>query len=162
MNDIFLIHALHSTPIVHDCLLPNRACAKGGNTQRALSLLQVVKDKGLPLDTYCYTAVIDACAKAKLWKRALELLDEMQQQGIEPSEVTYSVTISACGNGGQWKKALDLLQLMKSKGMSVNVITYNCRTDRLVQSLATKGSSLVQTFVYRGRAPPIVIKKVGR
>jgi pentatricopeptide repeat protein len=84
-----------------------------------------VKDKGLPLDTYCYTAVIDACAKAKLWRKALSLLEEMQQQGIEPSEVTYSVTISACGNGGQWRRALDLLDLMKSKGMSVNVITYN-------------------------------------
>jgi len=103
----------------------NRACAKGGNTKRALSLLQVVKDKGLPVDTYCYTAVIDACAKAKMWRKALSLLDEMQQQGIEPSEVTYSVTISACGNGGQWQRALDLLDLMKTKGMSVNVITYN-------------------------------------
>lgn len=36
-----------------------RACARGGNPKRALSLLQVVKDKGLPLDSYCYTAVID-------------------------------------------------------------------------------------------------------
>jgi pentatricopeptide repeat protein len=36
-----------------------RACAKGGNTQKALSLLQVVKDKGLAVDSYCYTAVID-------------------------------------------------------------------------------------------------------
>lgn len=36
-----------------------RACARGGQTKRALNLLQVVKDKGLPLDTYIYTAVID-------------------------------------------------------------------------------------------------------
>jgi pentatricopeptide repeat protein len=107
---------------LHPC---DRACAKGGNTKRALSLLQVVKDKGLPLDTYCYTAVIDACAKAKMWRKALGLLDEMQEKGIEPSEVTYSVTISACGNGGQWQRALDLLDLMKTKGMSVNAITYN-------------------------------------
>lgn len=33
--------------------------AKGGQTKRALGLLQVVKDKGLPVDSYCYTAVID-------------------------------------------------------------------------------------------------------
>lgn len=79
----------------------------------------------MPLDTYCYTAVIDACAKAKQWKKALSLLEEMQAAGIEPSQVTYSVTISACGNGGQWQRALDLLHLMKSKEMSVNVITYN-------------------------------------
>lgn len=115
-----------------------RACAKGGNTKRALSLLQVVKDKGLPLDTYCYTAVIDACAKAKMWKKALALLDEMQDQGIEPSEVTYSVTISACGNGGQWQKALDLLQLMKTKGMSVNAITYNAALTALSKASRQK------------------------
>lgn len=36
-----------------------RACAKGGNSKRALNLLQVVKDKGLPIDSYCYTAVMD-------------------------------------------------------------------------------------------------------
>lgn len=36
-----------------------RACSKGGNTDRALTLLQVVKDKKLPIDSYCYTAVID-------------------------------------------------------------------------------------------------------
>lgn len=37
----------------------DRACAKGGNTKHALTLFQVVKDKGLPLDAYIYTTVID-------------------------------------------------------------------------------------------------------
>jgi pentatricopeptide repeat domain-containing protein 1 len=66
-----------------------RACARGGKTNRALSLLQVVKDKGLPIDSYCYTAVIDACAKGGMWKKALSLLEEMQTKGIAPTEVTY-------------------------------------------------------------------------
>lgn len=109
-----------------------------------MSLLQVVKDKGLPLDTYCYTAVIDACAKAKMWRKALVLMDEMQQQGIEPSEVTYSVTISACGNGGQWKKALDLLQLMKSKGMTINVITYNAALTALSKASRQKARQMTK------------------
>ena len=39
--------------------IKRRACAKGGLTSRALNLLQVVKDKKLPIDSYCYTAVID-------------------------------------------------------------------------------------------------------
>ena len=102
-----------------------RACAKGGNTEKALSLLQIVKDKGLAVDSYCYTAVIDACAKGKKWKKALELLDEMEEKGIQPTQVTYSVTISALGNGLQWERALWLLNLMRSKGMKVNLITYN-------------------------------------
>lgn len=36
-----------------------RACSRGGKTSQALTLLQVVKDKKLPIDDYCYTAVID-------------------------------------------------------------------------------------------------------
>ena len=66
-----------------------RACTKAGQTQRALGLLQKVKDEGLPVDSYCYTAVIDACSKGKQWKKALDLFDEMEEKGIIPTQVTY-------------------------------------------------------------------------
>jgi pentatricopeptide repeat domain-containing protein 1 len=98
-----------------------RACVKGGKTERALSLFQVGKDKGLVLDSYFYTAAIEACD----WSQALKLLDEMETYGIPPSEVAYSVTIKACGNGGQWQKALDLLESMRQKNMSINIYNYN-------------------------------------
>jgi len=111
----------------------------GGKVRRALALLQVVKDKRLPLDTYCYTAAIEACAKASMWKKALELLEEMEQKKIPPSEVTYSVTITACGNGGEWQKALDLLQLMREKKMPIHLITYNAAITALAK--AAKQSS---------------------
>jgi pentatricopeptide repeat domain-containing protein 1 len=81
----------------------------------------VVKDKGLPLDSYCYTAAIEAC----VWQQALKLLNEMEEKGIEPSEVTYSITIKACGAGGQWRKALDLLESMRSKKLPINLYVYN-------------------------------------
>jgi len=98
-------------PLLHP---EHRACTKGRKTRRALSLLRVVRDKGLKMDTYFYTAAIDgesgsavpclvrsssfpsgrshplpACAKGNLWREALELLDEMKESGIEASEVTY-------------------------------------------------------------------------
>jgi pentatricopeptide repeat protein len=98
-----------------------RACAKGGKTERALSLFQVVKDKGLPLDSYCYTAAIEACN----WQQALKLLAEMEERGMEPSEVAYSVTIKACGEGGQWRKALELVETMRARNVTVNVYVYN-------------------------------------
>ena len=47
------------TPDIYTYTNAMRACARGGKTRRALSMLQVVKDKGLPIDSYCYTAVID-------------------------------------------------------------------------------------------------------
>lgn len=102
-----------------------RACTKGGKTVRALNILQVVKDKKLPLDNYAYAAAIDACAKGRMWQRALELLDEMEKNGVTPNAITYSVAITACGNGGQWEKALCLLDKMKGKGLQINLITYN-------------------------------------
>jgi pentatricopeptide repeat domain-containing protein 1 len=40
-----------------------RACSRGGKTNKALTLLQVVKDKKLPIDNYCYAAVIDGAYK---------------------------------------------------------------------------------------------------
>jgi pentatricopeptide repeat protein len=101
-------------------------------------LLQVVKDKGLAIDTYCYTAAIEACSKDG-WRKALELLKEMEDKGVAPSEVTYSITITACGNGGQWSKALDLLDIMRKKGLSINLITYNSAITAL--SKAAKQSS---------------------
>ena len=42
-----------------------RACSRGGNTNRALTLLQVVKDKKLPIDNYCYAAVIDGTRRSQ-------------------------------------------------------------------------------------------------
>jgi pentatricopeptide repeat domain-containing protein 1 len=122
------------TPNIFTYTSAMRACAKGGKSQRALSLLQVVKDKGLPLDSYCYTAVIDACAKGGMWEKALALFDEMEEKGIEPTEVTYSVTISALGNGLQWERALWLLNVMRDKKMPVNLITYNAAITALAKS----------------------------
>jgi len=75
----------------------------------------------MPLDSYLYTAVIEACH----WQQSLELLAEMESKGIEPSEVTYSVAIKACGAGGQWQKALELLETMRRKKMPINLFVYN-------------------------------------
>jgi len=75
----------------------------------------------MPLDSYLYTAVIEACT----WQQSLELLAEMERKGIEPSEVTYSVAIKACGAGGQWQKALELLETMRRKKMPINLYVYN-------------------------------------
>lgn len=75
----------------------------------------------MPLDSYLYTAVIEACT----WQLSLEFLAEMERNSIEPSEVTYSVVIKACGVGGQWQKALELLDEMRRKKMPINLYVYN-------------------------------------
>jgi pentatricopeptide repeat domain-containing protein 1 len=94
---------------------------KGDKIERAKSLIQVVKAKGLQLDSYFYTAAMEASD----WSYALKLLHEMEANGIPPTEVSYSVTIKACGKSGQWEKALDLLEVMRSKNMKINIYVYN-------------------------------------
>ena len=94
-----------------------RACVKGDKLERAKSLIQVVKAKGLLLDSYFYTAAMEASD----WSSAIKLLHEMEANGIPPTEVSYSVTIKACGKSGQWEKALDLLEVMRSKKMKINI-----------------------------------------
>jgi pentatricopeptide repeat protein len=94
----------------------------------------VAKDKRLPLDTYIYTAVIEAVAKSKMWQKALCIFEEMQAVGLLPSEVTYSVMITACGNGGQWEKSMEFLDLMRKRGMQVNLITNNAAIAALAKA----------------------------
>ena len=98
-----------------------RACVKGDKLERAKSLIQVVKAKGLLLDSYFYTAAMEASD----WSSAIKLLHEMEANGIPPTEVSYSVTIKACGKSGQWEKSLDLLDVMRSKKMKINIYVYN-------------------------------------
>jgi len=115
-------------------------------------LFQVAKDKQLPLDTYCYTAAIDACAKASDGQKAINLLDEMNAKGIKSSSVTYSAVITACGNSGEWRKAMDMLDVMKTKKMSINLITYN--------SAITALSKAAKQFSPRSQADTQLWKKV--
>ena len=55
------------------------ACAKGGEWQRALGLLDEMRSRGLVPDEITYNSVINACAKGGESQRALNLLDEMRR-----------------------------------------------------------------------------------
>ena len=121
-----------------------RACAKGGKTGRALALFQVAKDKKMPLDSYLYTAVIEACD----WQRSLKFLAEMEEKGIEPSEVTYSVAIKACGLGGQWQKALELLETMRRKEMPISLFVYNAAITAISKAAKRSAKSGVDGYLW--------------
>ena len=118
-----------------------RACVKGDKIERAKSLIQVVKAKGLPLDSYFYTAAMEASD----WSNALKLLQEMEVKGITPTEVSYSVTIKACGKSGQWEKALDLLDVMRSKKMKINIYVYNAAIGALAKAAKQRMKSIEST-----------------
>jgi len=128
--------------ITYTCAM--RACARGKQTRKALTLLDTVREKGLILDVYVYTSVIDACAKGGMWERALELLDEMRAEGIMPNSITYGAAIAACGNGGEWERALQLLHQMRAKKMGMNIVTYNAAIVALARASRDKMKNIVK------------------
>merc|ERR1711966_189895 len=101
------------------------ACEKGGQWEKATSLLKLMHAAGLQPDVITYNATISACEKGRQWEKALSLLEQMRGDGVTPDVISYSATISACEKGGQWEKALSLLGEMRDEGIKPNVITYN-------------------------------------
>ena len=105
------------------------ACAKGGEWQRALGLLDEMRSRGLVPDEITYNSVINACAKGDESQRALNLLDEMRSRGLVPNVITYNSVINACAKGGEWQRALNLLDEMRSHGLVPDEITYSSVID---------------------------------
>ena len=61
---------------------PCQACEKGKEPERALELLDVLRQQGVVLSVITYNALISACEKGKQPERALELFEAMQRQGV--------------------------------------------------------------------------------
>ena len=84
------------------------ACEKGGQWERALSLLTEMRAQGVEPNVISFNAAISACDKGAQWEHALELLKEMQARGLQPGEIAFSAAISACAQREEWNKAHDL------------------------------------------------------
>lgn len=64
------------------------ACEAAGKWQRALGVLQGMKEKDKNL--YCYNAAISACEKGGAWVEAVELYERMKERGekLKPNFVS--------------------------------------------------------------------------
>ena len=94
------------------------ACEKGGQWERALALLEEMRERAWSRNVISFNAAISACEKGGRWERALSLLDEMREAGVEPDVISFSAAISACEKGGQWERALALLDEMRRAAWS--------------------------------------------
>jgi pentatricopeptide repeat protein len=75
------------------------ACEKGGETARALQLLDEMKECGLKPEMITYTAAIQACAKGGDPVRAIQLFERVEASNeLEANTVTYNAVLDAvCG-----------------------------------------------------------------
>ncbi len=94
------------------------ACAKGGESRRALEVVEEMRSRGVVPNEITYNSVIDACAKGGESQRALELFDEMRLYGLTPDLTTYGVALNACAIGQQSERALSLFESLQEDGLS--------------------------------------------
>ena len=66
------------------------ACEKGGQWQRALSLLSEMRESRLEPNVISYIAEICTCERCGQWRQALSLLSN-----LEPNEDSYKLGIAA-------------------------------------------------------------------
>eukprot|EP00546_Thalassionema_frauenfeldii_P019783 CAMPEP_0178903362 /NCGR_PEP_ID=MMETSP0786-20121207/5115_1 /TAXON_ID=186022 /ORGANISM="Thalassionema frauenfeldii, Strain CCMP 1798" /LENGTH=660 /DNA_ID=CAMNT_0020574725 /DNA_START=191 /DNA_END=2173 /DNA_ORIENTATION=+ len=107
------------------------ACARGGNWQQGIELLEEMPERN---DVMAYTAAITGCEYAGEWRQAFALLERMRKRNVEPNEVTMAAVMGACATACAKyddevavKKALQLLLVMNQDASicDPNICVYN-------------------------------------
>ena len=120
------------------------ACANGGNSRRALNLLDEMRSRGLAPDKITYSSVINACAKGNEWQRALDLFDKMRICKLTPDLVTYDAALNACAIGRQPERALSLFESLQQEGLTPKLSHWCHMLDALGPNHAQSWSLLLQ------------------
>ncbi|MQM04707.1 hypothetical protein Taro_037503 [Colocasia esculenta] len=88
-----------------------------GNVQKALELLQNLKELGsLPMVS-TYTEIIQHLFRSGEYQKACELYDEMLEDGIEPDVVAITAMVAGHVRSGHILEAWNVFEDMKKKGM---------------------------------------------
>ena len=123
--------SIHIEPnvITYNCLI--NACANGKPplADRALELLEEMKERGLEPDIISYNSVLAALARAGDAARAVSMLKAMRssasENGVSPDSISMTTAISACAEAGAWEEAIELLSELRSSGMKVPTLAYS-------------------------------------
>lgn len=66
-----------------------KACADGGESDRALQIMQRMKADGHLPDKSAYNDAIVACGQKGEWEKSLDILAEMRNEGLRPDQFSY-------------------------------------------------------------------------
>ncbi|KAK3272864.1 hypothetical protein CYMTET_18859 [Cymbomonas tetramitiformis] len=99
--------------------------AKAKKANKALQLLDDMKEQGVPLDVVTYTALMKTCSKSGKAEKVLELFDEMCSAGLEPNTVAYTVLVTAVAETQHWRRALEALAAMRARGLRPSLYCYS-------------------------------------
>jgi pentatricopeptide repeat protein len=89
-------------------------CKRAGQRDKALSIFDSMKKRGVTPNTKCFMKAINLCAKGTppLYEKAIELIRYMEECNLPRNLHSVSSAISACGRAGQLEPALELLRLV--------------------------------------------------
>ncbi len=88
------------------------ACAKGGESQSALDLLDEMRRCGLTPNLATYGAALNACAIGRQPERALSLFETLQSEGLTPELSHWSRLLDAIGPNYAQSRSL-LLRMVR-------------------------------------------------
>jgi pentatricopeptide repeat domain-containing protein 1 len=131
-------------------------CAKLGDGERALRLLEEMKGRGVAGNAFTYTATIDACERAGMRGMTDVLLREMRALGVGPTVVTYNAIIARRAERPEaWGEALEWLEELEASDVKPDRMSYAAAMnaaerayawDRVVE-LADRAGSLADVAI---------------
>ena len=103
------------------------AYEKAGLWNRALEVLDVMKERRVPRDVPVYNTLIRACARGGQWELGRDLFEAMQAEGeaLEPDAFTFVSLISACARSGSMELAEEYFEEMGTRGLTPGVQAYS-------------------------------------
>lgn len=110
-------------PVTFGCILD--ACVRCGHMDKAMTIFQEMRSRGMSKSTVLYAIVIKGLAKSKDLARALHLYKEMRLQSVPLNVVTFNSLIDACVRCSDMHTATLLVQDMTNMGIGPDLITFS-------------------------------------
>ncbi|CAM9507501.1 unnamed protein product [Chrysoparadoxa australica] len=99
--------------------------AMGRNWRLAFTIPNMMKRRGVELDTYGYNALLHVCASDGAVREANKVFESMKAAGIEPDFFAYAALLQAVRTSGTWQEVADLFKQLRKDGMQPSVSIYN-------------------------------------
>ncbi|KAG6495136.1 hypothetical protein ZIOFF_042927 [Zingiber officinale] len=98
---------------------------KAGMLEKARSLVDLMKGRGLFKSTVSYNIWLSGLVKCRRPLEAQQLLVYMVEQGVEPNLYTYNIIIDGLCKEGMIIGARSVMSLMRKNGLSPDTVTYS-------------------------------------
>lgn len=114
------------TPTLYAFELVIGALSKKLQWRRALQLVDLMEELGVPRTLQIYNFILTSCAKAREAVPAKAVLVRMRQRdAIAPNIISYNSVLSVCASTSRWKDALTILdRAHREPGVTPDVYTY--------------------------------------